>query len=452
MNNHNTVIIGLGETGFACVKYFSSRGIPVIVMDSRLNPPKLAEFKKNFPEIPIYTGDFPKEILINAKTVVLSPGMSQDHPDIKGQLSPATEIIGDIELLARSISVPVVAITGSNGKSTVTTLLGEMAKAAGLRVGVGGNLGTPALDLLSQDPELIILELSSFQLETTYSLKPKAATVLNISPDHLDRYGSLEAYKAAKHRIFQNAEFIIYNRADPQLPKARSEHHNKTISFGIDPPQENQYGLIKNKDAVCLAKGQKALLPVSSLKISGSHNISNALAALALGESIGLPMAAMLSVLETFPGLPHRAEWVSDYLGIPWINDSKGTNVGATLATLQGLAESIQGKWVLIAGGVGKNADFSPLLPLIQKHCRAVILIGEAADELQALLQSVVLCIRAADMAEAVQKAAESIKPDVGDGVLLSPICASYDMFKNFEERGNAFKIELTKIRGKILV
>ncbi len=451
MNNHNTVIIGLGETGFACVKYFSSRGIPVIVMDSRQNPPKLAEFERNFPEIPIYTGDFPKEILKNTQTLVLSPGISQDHPNIKDRLSPNAEIIGDIELLARSVSVPVVAITGSNGKSTVTTLLGEMAKTAGIRVGVGGNLGTPALDLLSQDPELIILELSSFQLETTHSLKPKVATVLNISPDHLDRYGSLEAYKAAKYRVFKNAEFVVFNREDPHLPKGRSEHDNKTISFGTDLPKENQYGLIKHKEAVWLAKGQQALLPISSLKISGSHNISNALAALALGESIGLPMAAMLSVLKTFPGLPHRAEWVSDYLEVPWINDSKGTNVGATLVTLQGLAESIQGKWVLIAGGMGKNADFSPLVPLIEKHCRAVILIGESADILQTLLEPIVLCVRAADMTEAVQRAAESVKPGAGDGVLLSPICASYDMFKNFEERGNAFKIELTKIRGKIL-
>lgn len=447
MNNHNidTAIIGLGETGLACVKYFTSQGIPIVVMDSRENPPKLAEFKKNYPDIPVFTGGFPKEILAKTKTLVLSPGISQDHPEIMGSLSPNAEIMGDIEILARNITVPVVAITGSNGKSTVTTLVGEMAKAAGIRVGVGGNLGTPVLELLKENPELYILELSSFQLETTHSLKPKAVTILNISPDHLDRYVSVMDYQAAKHRIFNNAETIIVNREDPQIPKTRSNDDSKIISFGIDIPLENQYGLIKNKDSeIWLARGQELLLPVSALKLKGRHNISNALAALALGESIGLPIASMLSVLRSFPGLPHRAEWVSNYFGVPWINDSKGTNVGATLATLQGLARDISGKWVLIAGGVGKNADFSPLVPLIQQHCRAVVLIGEAAKELYTLLHPVVHCVRAGDMFDAVKKAAACVKP--GDGVLLSPVCASYDMFKNFEERGDAFKAAVKKL------
>ncbi len=432
----DTVIIGLGETGFSCVQYYAAQGIPVIVMDSRENPPKLSELKKNYPHVPVYTGMFPKEILQKTKTLVLSPGVSQDHPDIQHWLSREAEMIGDIELLARTMgSDPiVVAITGSNGKSTVTTLVGEMAKAAGLRVGVGGNLGTPVLELLNKTPDLYVLELSSFQLETTYSLKPKAATVLNLCPDHLDRYGSIDAYQKAKHRIFNHAEYIIYNRDDPQLPSSLK----KTMSFGIDMPLENQYGLTKNKDSLWLARGSELLLPASKLKIAGRHNLSNALAALALGESIGLPMASMLSVLQSFAGLPHRAEWVCDYLGVPWINDSKGTNVGATLATLTGLADTITGKWVLIAGGVAKNADFSPLVPIIQQYCQSVILIGEAAETLYNLLHAAVDCIRATDMTDAVQKAADCVKP--GDGVLLSPICASYDMFKNFEERGNAFK------------
>jgi UDP-N-acetylmuramoylalanine--D-glutamate ligase len=444
-NNINTVIIGLGETGFSCVQYYAAQGIPVIVMDSREHPPKLTELKKNYPHVPVYTGVFPKEILAKAKTVVLSPGISQDHPDIIHSLSPQTEIMGDIELLARNITAPVVAITGSNGKSTVTTLVGEMAKAAGIRVGVGGNLGTPVLALLKEKPDLYVLELSSFQLETTHSLKPKAATVLNICPDHLDRYASVEAYKAAKHRIFKNCESIIYNREDPH-PKARLVNHHlqQTISFGMDVPLENHYGLIKNKDVLWLARGKELLLPASKLKISGLHNLANALAALALGESIALPIESMLSVLQSFPGLPHRAEWVGDYLGVPWINDSKGTNVGATLATLQGLADTITGKWVLIAGGVGKNADFSPLVPVIQQHCKAVILIGETTETLYNLLQGVVNCIRASDMTDAVHKAANCVK--AGDGVLLSPVCASYDMFKNFEERGNVFKAAVKKL------
>lgn len=444
----NTVIIGLGETGFSCVRYYAARNIPVIVMDSRENPPKLAQFKKNYPHIPVYMGVFPKEILAKAKTLVLSPGISQNDPNIKDSLLSTAEVIGDIEVLARAMgSDPmVVAITGSNGKSTVTTLVGEMAKAAGLRVGVGGNLGTPVLELLNEKPDLYVLELSSFQLETTYSLKPKAATVLNLSPDHLDRYASVAEYQAAKHRIFNNAECIIYNREDPQLPKVMGSEPI-IVSFGTDVPHENQYGLIKNKEALWLARGKELLLPASKLKISGRHNLANALAAFALGESIGLPMTSMLSVLESFPGLPHRAEWVSDYLGVPWINDSKGTNVGATLATLQGLADTISGKWVLIAGGIGKNADFSPLVPIIQQHCKAVILIGEAAEALYTLLHDIVDCIYAIDMTDAVQKAADCVEP--GDGVLLSPICASFDMFKNFEDRGNAFKAILSSLGQK---
>jgi len=438
-NNTDTVIIGLGETGFSCVQHYVAQGIPIIVMDSRENPPKLAALKKSYPHIPVYTGVFPKALLAKAKTVVLSPGISQDHPDLIHSFLPQAEIIGDIELLARSTTAPVVAITGSNGKSTVTTLVGEMAKAAGIRVGVGGNLGTPVLALLKEKPDLYVLELSSFQLETTHSLKPVVATVLNICPDHLDRYASVEAYQAAKHRIFKNCEAIVYNREDPQLPGIMgSDPIMKTISFGTDAPLENHYGLIKNKEVLCLARGKELLLPASKLKISGLHNLANALAALALGESIALPMASMLSVLQSFTGLPHRAEWVADYLGVPWINDSKGTNVGATLATLQGLADTISGKWVLIAGGVGKNADFSPLMSVVQKHCKAVILIGEATETLYSLLHGVVNCVRASNMTDAVHVAANCVK--AGDGVLLSPVCASYDMFKNFEERGNAFK------------
>ena len=442
-HNIDTVIIGLGETGFACVQHYAAQGIAVIVMDSRECPPQWMALKKNYPDVPVYTGGFPKAILKKAKTVVLSPGLSQNHPDIMPWLSAETEIFGDIELFARNTTAPVVAITGSNGKSTVTTLVGEMAKAAGIRVGVGGNLGTPVLSLLAEKPDLYVLELSSFQLETTYSLKAKTATVLNVCADHLDRYASMAAYQAAKHRIFKNGESIIYNRADPQLPTIR-EASRRLISFGMDAPLENHYGLIKHQETLWLARGKERLFSAAKLKISGLHNLANALAALALGESIGLPMASMLSVLESFGGLPHRAEWVGHYLGVPWINDSKGTNVGATLATLQGLAETIKGKWVLIAGGVGKNADFSPLLPVVQKHCKAVILMGEARQTLYDLLQGAVCCLMAADMTDAVDKAANCLKP--GDGVLLSPVCASYDMFKNFEERGNVFKAALKKL------
>jgi UDP-N-acetylmuramoylalanine--D-glutamate ligase len=438
------LIAGLGETGFSCTAYCLAHGIiPLAAMDSRENPPRLAEFKALYPNILVYTGGFSRDLLSKTQTLILSPGLSKNHPDIISALPLGAEIIGDIELLARNTKAPVIAITGSNGKSTVTTLVGEMGKAAGHRVGVGGNLGTPALALLGESPELYVLELSSFQLETTYSLKPKTATVLNICEDHLDRYPSLEEYKQAKCRIFQNAEQIIVNRHDPIMPENLSLNQ-RIISFGLDIPTENNYGLIQKNTQSFLAKGKRPLLAVSELKIFGQHNVLNALAALALGDSIDLPMSVMLSVLRTFSGLAHRCEWVREHAGILWINDSKGTNVGATVSALQGLGSIIPGKWILIAGGLAKNADFTPLKPIIQQYCRGVVLMGEAAEELEALWGSVVSCIRVRDMDEAVFKAASLAT--VGDGVLLSPACASLDMFKNFAERGEVFKAAVQKL------
>lgn len=485
------VIIGLGETGVSCVEYFQKRQQPVFVLDSRENPSKLADFKARFPDVVLQTGRFSKDILSQADKVVISPGISKDHPDILESLNPKAKIMGDIELFAQEVTAPVVAITGSNGKSTVTTLLGEMAKKTyGIdAVGVGGNLGKPALTLLNNQNKIYILELSSFQLETTYSLKPVVATVLNLSPDHLDRYNSIEDYRLAKLRIYQGAQKIVFNRADAVLPdnsmplnRTNSEKINKAnslqinrsngqqidktnneqinrldieqdlilteekkysiidrqyISFGLDTPLENQYGLIY-LEKPWLARGEERLIAVDDLLICGRHNVANALAALALGECIGLPMADMLSVLKTFKGLEHRCEWVRDYQGVKWVNDSKGTNVGASVAALEGLSSDITGKWVLIAGGVGKNADFTPLVPLVEKHCRAVVLIGEAADKLNKLFSPIIACFKAQNMEEAVQMAAKKAKS--GDGVLLSPACASLDMFRDFAERGNVFK------------
>lgn len=439
----SSVIVGLGETGFATVEYFAKKNIPCVVLDSRDNPPHLADLKKYFPQIPVYTGGFLPSILKTAKTLILSPGIPKDHPELLKNLPENVEIIGDIELFARNLSeltpplqkaAPVVAITGSNGKSTVTSLVGEMAKSAGLHVGVGGNLGVPALSLLDPQCEMYVLELSSFQLETTYSLKPTVSTLLNLCPDHLDRYDNLEDYFVAKARIFQHAEKLVVNREDDYV-LSRTPKEIPHISFGLDePPSDSSYGILEDH----LARGKTKLMPVSELKLMGRHNIANALAALALGESVGLPLPAMLSALKNFKGLAHRCEWVREYKGVIWINDSKGTNVGATLAALQGLGQEIPGKWVMIAGGLGKNADFSPLKPLIAQYCSAVILIGEAGEELQTLLKDAVPCVRAYSMAEAVQKASTIAKAQ--DGVLLSPACASFDMFRNFEDRGNVFK------------
>lgn len=436
------VVVGLGATGLSCLSFLKRQAaqagnqsrVVISVVDSRENPPNLLEVKAQYPEVNFYTGGFSREVLREATQIILSPGIPKDHPELKQNIKKGVPILGDIELFAQNVVAPVVAITGSNGKSTVTTLLGEMAKAAAIKVGVGGNLGTPALDLLKEKSDLYILELSSFQLETTYSLKPLVSTILNISPDHMDRYSDLEAYYAAKARIFQNAQAMVVNREDnwilQRLPKAVPY-----LSFGLNLPKgEREFGVRDQQ----LVRGEEVLLPISELKLFGRHNVANALAALALGSYANIPLPAMLAALRSFKGLEHRCEWVRTVNEIPWINDSKGTNVGASMAAISGLAGDIPGKWVVIAGGLGKNADFSPLKPLIAAHARAAILIGEASPVLQALLQDVVPCWRVSDLQQAVYRAAELARP--GDGVLLSPACASFDMFRHFEERGKIFK------------
>jgi UDP-N-acetylmuramoylalanine--D-glutamate ligase len=436
----NISILGLGETGFACVEYFSKHNIPVTVMDSRESPPKLDELKNRYPNITVYVGGFVPEVLSRTDLLVLSPGIAKDDPNLLRYLKPKVDIVGDIELFAHELRVPLVAITGSNGKSTVTTLVGEMAKESGIKVAVGGNLGVPALTMLDKPMDLCVLELSSFQLETTYSLKPAVATILNISPDHMDRYRNVEEYFAAKERIYMHAAKIVVNRDDSlvynYIPK-----NIPFISFGLEAPEEGSYGL----SGGFLVKGKIPLLALSELKLFGRHNIANALAALALSESVNISLEAALRALKTFTGLKHRCEWIRTRENVVWINDSKGTNVGATQAAILGLAQDIGGKWVLIAGGIGKNADFSVLKPLVDQHCRAVVLLGEASDELEKLFLGPVSCVRASSMKEAVSLAAGLAQPE--DGVLLSPACASFDMFKNFEDRGEHFRAEVLALK-----
>lgn len=432
---NETLVVGLGISGLAVAHYFKKKHIPFTVLDSRENPPKLEELKQACPEVAIHTGGFPPALLSQAKTIILSPGLSQTDPSIQPYLSPSTKVIGDIELFAQDVTAKVVAITGSNGKSTVTTLVGEMAKQSGLRVGVGGNLGTPALSLLEENHDLYVLELSSFQLETTYSLQPAVSTVLNICLDHMDRYQTLEQYYNSKARIFHNCNATVVNR-DDQFVLQRVPAQLPVISFGLNLPPENHFGV--SFATKMLMHGATPILPLSELKLFGQHNVANVLAALSLGHSIQLPMQDMVTVLKTFTGLPHRGEWVRTRNHVQWINDSKGTNVGATQAALNGLKNSIPGKWVLIAGGIAKNADFTPLKTTVQESCRAVILIGEAKEELYQLLSKSISCIQVNSMEEAVLAASKYAKS--GDGVLLSPACASFDMFSNFEHRGDMFK------------
>lgn len=457
------IILGLGESGYATAKYCAQNKIPFEIIDTRANPPNAQKLINEFPGIQVHTGGFHAEVLKNARTVVLSPGIAKDNPDLVAALprDPKLEIIGDIEFFARamsgtllanstSVTAPIISITGSNGKSTVTTLVGEMAKAAGKKTSVGGNLGIPAMALLKPEQDLYVLELSSFQLETTHSLKSKVATLLNICPDHMDRYKTLEDYLDAKARIFQHCEQIVMNRQEPLVAK-KIPAHIPIISFGTDPASEGNYGLNEvqgskdGKTQLFLAKGKKNLLSTAEMKLFGRHNAVNALAALALGDAVNLPMDAMLSVLREFKGLPHRCEWLREHQGITWINDSKGTNVGATIAAIEGLGNEIPGKWILIAGGISKNADFTPLKAIIQHYCRAVVLIGEAAAELHQLLIKSIPLVLAQDLQDAVQKAAKLAQE--GDGVLLSPACASFDMFKNFEDRGEKFRVAVQDLR-----
>ncbi len=431
------VVVGLGSSGFSAVRYLMQKGIPIAVTDTRQNPPNLAEFLHEFPNVPVALGKLDQTLLNKAAKIIISPGVSLKEPAIVEQIQRGTPVIGDIELFAEEANAPVIAITGTNAKSTVTTLVGKMAEAASIKVQVGGNLGVPALDLLTTPrPELFVLELSSFQLETTYSLKPKAATVLNITPDHMDRYAKLADYCAAKHRIYSHAEIAVCNRDDP-LTECHDPFVKRKLYFTLNEPKTQEFGLVNQNGEIYLAYETQILMPVRELPILGRHYQANALASLALGFGYGIPMHAMLQTLVQFKGLPHRCQLVRQRNGVYWYNDSKGTNVGAALAAIDGLGPEIQGKLILIAGGVGKNADFSPMVPAIEKYVKTVILIGDAAPILAKVIGDRVEIRFAKSMEEAIGLA--DLVAECDDSVLLSPACASFDMFNNFEHRGEVF-------------
>jgi UDP-N-acetylmuramoylalanine--D-glutamate ligase len=434
-HNWNTLVVGLGQTGLSVARYLHSRGIAFAVVDSRTNPPGKEELLNQFPDAPYAFGAFADagELFAQAQTLVVSPGIAVATPEIRATRERGAEIIGDIELFVREAKPPIVAITGSNGKSSVTTLVDLMAKKAGMTSCAGGNLGYAALDLLEQPvPDLYVMELSSFQLETTQSLRAISAVVLNVSEDHMDRYASYADYAAAKAVVYQNCACAVANRED-LLVMSMVEDMGNVVSFGLDVPAAGQYGVRERDGKRWLAKGETLLLPVTDMKLPGEHNIANALASLALGEAAGIPLDGMLAALREFTGLPHRTQWVRERNGVNWYNDSKGTNVGATLAALAGLP----GKTVLIAGGQGKGADFSPLSPVAEEKARAMILIGEDRNKIADVIEGHVLYLLAQTMDDAVQLAAELARP--GDNVLLSPACASFDMFKGYAHRGDVF-------------
>ncbi|MCU7936177.1 MAG: UDP-N-acetylmuramoyl-L-alanine--D-glutamate ligase [Candidatus Thiodiazotropha sp. (ex Dulcina madagascariensis)] len=432
-----TLIVGLGKTGLSCARHLAAQGVPLAVTDSREQPPGLEALRKDFPDTALFLGGFQAEVFQAANQLVVSPGVPLDESLIQVAREQGTEILGDVELFARAVDAPVVAITGSNGKSTVTTLLGEMARMAGVNVAVGGNLGKPALDLLDERVELYVLELSSFQLESTHSLKPKAAVVLNISPDHMDRYRDLDEYAATKAKLYAGTAIMVINRDDPRVA-AMADERATTIGFTLGTPSGSDFGLHERDGVKWLSEGHTPVMPVSELRIPGRHNVANALAALALGSAVGLPQNDMLAALRSFSGLPHRTQWVADKQGLRWYNDSKGTNVGATIAALEGLhPEDGSSLSLLIAGGDCKGADFTALAPVVERTARAVILIGRDAPRLESALAGHAKLAHAATLEEAVARALELALP--GDRVILSPACASFDMFGNFEARGEAF-------------
>lgn len=434
------VIAGLGKTGLSCARHLAARGWRLACTDTRPAPPGLAELQRIAPVAEVRTGMLDPALLEDAGLVVVSPGLPLDEPLFAAARARGIELVGDVELFAREAAAPVVAITGTNGKSTVTTLVGEMARHAGWDVRVGGNLGTPALDLLGGSPQLYVLELSSYQLESTSSLGLVAGAVLNLTPDHMDRYAGLGEYAAAKARIFAHCATAVVNLDDPWVA-AMPRPGQRVVGFSVDGHPAADWQLVSQDGADWLARGAEPWLATSDLRIAGRHNAANALAALAIGESAGIPRAAMLAALREFPGLPHRSQWVRDRGGVRWLDDSKGTNVGATLAAVQGLV----GTLVLVAGGDGKNQDFAPLADALRGRVRLAVLIGRDARRLGAALAGACEVGYAGSMVEAVAVAAEAARP--GDTVLLSPACASLDMFRDYAHRGEVFATAVRELQ-----
>jgi UDP-N-acetylmuramoylalanine--D-glutamate ligase len=432
------VIVGLGRTGFSCARYLRARGWRLAITDTRAKPPEWARLTELDASIPVKVGGLDIGLLDGAGCVVASPGVSLEEPFFVEARRRGIEIVGDIELFARWADAPVVGITGTNGKSTVTTLVGRMAERAGLRVRVGGNLGEPALDLLSPaaaapgPTQLYVLELSSFQLDATRSLDLKAAVVLNVTPDHLDRYATVAEYAASKARIFERSETAVINLDDP-LVVAMPRAGQKAVGFSLRAAIGADYAIALHEGQWWLTRRGEPLMAVASMKIKGLHNAANALASLALGEALGLAMPGMLEELATFTGLPHRSQWVADVHGVTYINDSKGTNVGATVAAVNGM----QGPLIMIAGGDGKNQDFAELAAVFRGKVRHTVLIGRDAPAIAAALKGVCTLEMCTSLEDAVRAAAKAAQP--GDTVLLSPACASLDMFRDYTHRGAVF-------------
>lgn len=437
-----TIVVGLGRTGLSCARYLQSRGVSFAVTDSRAAPPESSALRQLAPDADTFFGGFDDTLLDGATQIIVSPGVSLREPFLMSAANRSVPIAGDIELFAREVKAPVAAITGTNGKSTVTTLVARMAEAAGKRVLAGGNLGRPALELLDEPvPDLYVLELSSFQLDTTQSLHTAAAAVLNVTPDHMDRYATLQDYAASKARIFAHCDAAIVNLDDVAV-RGMAGRLQRVLGFSLLRDPAADYCAAQLDGDVALMQGDAQIALMSELKITGLHNAANALASLAMSEALGLARERCVQVLREFPGLPHRSQWLADIDGVRYVDDSKGTNVGATLAAVAGMPGSL----VVIAGGQGKGQDFAPLAAAFRNKVRHIVLLGEDAKLIGDALAGVCTMQFARDMDEAVQLSANAARS--GETVLLSPACASLDMFRDYAHRGDVFAAAVRGLRA----
>ena len=424
------LVVGLGNTGISVAHFLHKLGFKFAITDSRDRPPLIDDFFQVMPDTPVFTGGFDEAAFKVATHLVVSPGVSLTEKSIVKAIANGSKIVSDIDLFACSVAAPIIAITGSNGKSTVTTMLGEMAQKAGKKAGVGGNLGTPALDLLELAAAVYILELSSFQLERTSVLNAAAATVLNVSADHLDRHADMAEYAREKQHVFSGDGVMVINIDDPVVDAMRVAGR-RIITFSIK--KDADFHIAYQGDVEYLMHHQQSLMPLAQLPLEGRHNAANALAALALGEAIGLDKIAMCEALRVFKGLDHRMQRVAEIRGVTWVNDSKATNIGACVAALEGYDRKV----ILIAGGDAKGADMTELTPAIKEKAKSVVLMGKDAGLIKQALNDCVPVYAAENMAQAVRISADLAQ--VGDSVLLSPACASLDQYKNYQDRGNQF-------------
>ncbi|GAB3680026.1 UDP-N-acetylmuramoyl-L-alanine--D-glutamate ligase [Salinisphaera aquimarina] len=424
------LVIGCGLSGVSAARFASDCGARVRVIDTRSEPPGAEALAAACPSASLIVGEFQPAVLEGIDHVVVSPGVDLREPLIDQARARGLEIVGDIEWFARTVNAPVIAITGSNGKSTVTAWIGEVLQAAGLKVAVGGNFGTPALDLLADDIDCYVLELSSFQLELTETLAPRAATVLNVSPDHIDRHGDMDRYSELKARIFRYTEVAVINDDDARV-REMATGAARRLRFGYSADAD--YRLLDVEGALVLAHDDIPWLACDRLRLTGRHNYTNALAVWALADALGIDDGPIRAGLKSFAGLPHRCQTVAEINGVRWVNDSKGTNLGALMASLEGMDTPV----LLLAGGQAKGADFAPLAPLAAARARAVIVFGQDAERIATAVEEQVCVYRVATLRDAVAMAVSLAQR--GDTVLLSPGCASLDQFANYAERGDAF-------------